>query len=46
MNAFTELKKRFHEHENLDHWKIARSTKDGIFQLITNAEHLNQMGEF
>jgi hypothetical protein len=44
-NAFSMLKNHFHDHLNIDSWKIARSTKDGIVQLVTNTEHLKDMGE-
>ena len=44
-NAFIQLRDRFHEHMNIDSWKIARTMKEGVIQLVTNTDRLKEIGE-
>jgi hypothetical protein len=44
--AFAELKARFHEHMDLDSWKIASTMKEGVVQLVSKVDRLKEVGEF
>ena len=41
INAFVLLKTRFHERVDIESWKVAFETKNGIFQLVDFAQRLD-----
>ena len=45
-NAFTDLKTRLTDRLNLDSWKIASTTKDGVVKLVATTDRLKEIGEF
>jgi hypothetical protein len=44
-NAFIDLKARFHDRLNIDRWKMSRTMKDGVIQLVNSNERLKELGE-
>lgn len=38
INAFVSLKNRFQEGVNIESWKVANETKNGVIQLVGNGK--------
>ena len=45
VDAFNNLKRCFHDRLNLDSWKIARTLKGGVLQLVAITDRLKVIGK-
>ena len=46
IDAFVLLKTRFHERVDIESWKVAFETKNGIFQLVDLAQRQDSNSKF